>query len=627
MLVGIILGALLGEGIALFLIEYLHWTRFMDCLFLNLLLVMLYGIGGILLGLLLGLLINRMKGEILIRPQHEIPLLIAMWIFVVVILYAWFCSPFSLINAPYSRYSFVETARGMLLWTIGRAALMALGALVLSWILYRIALTIKPQRPVRRRRKISRGWWFVVAVWPSLLVVFWVHNLTKLPKTLEASRPRVIGEVHPVTLITWGGADWNDLEPLIQEGRMPNLQKLISQGYQASLEASCPHVRNMAWASLLTGHEPARHGVLGAHAYKLPLVKREYIHPPHRTGFGAFLWVLSRMRLVDRRPTNALDRRMPMLWELTSEAGLRCNIIGGAVTFPASPVEGFLVTNAAIDRLFASSTPGAPVLMSSPGLLTYPDALYRMLSEDFQKVQSEVDMIAERLAPGYLTRSALSTDSGKAGELDSVLKRAVERDHFIQVTGARLQQHYASHLSFFDLEGLSSVQRAFWRYQHPQQALGVSRTEVEKYQSVIHRYYEWLDESLADIVESASPPANILLISDYGHSPVFLDTLGDSGIQPCPGKGFIVMAGPRIRKQSDASRRNIQPQHLVPTILSLLGLQVTQDLPGRVLDEAIEPLSRIPRPTFVIPGYQPITDFSLPESSQLPLEAPESEVD
>jgi predicted AlkP superfamily phosphohydrolase/phosphomutase len=64
-----------------------------------------------------------------------------------------------------------------------------------------------------------------------------------------------------VLLIGWDGADWRILEPLLEQGVLPNLQALMDRGQKDVLRSTVPTHSWAAWPSFLTGVDPADHGV------------------------------------------------------------------------------------------------------------------------------------------------------------------------------------------------------------------------------------------------------------------------------------------------------------------------------------------------------------------------------
>src|SRR5438105_2489636 len=64
-----------------------------------------------------------------------------------------------------------------------------------------------------------------------------------------------------VLLIGWDGADWRILDPLLEQGLLPNLSALIDRGGRTVLKSTLPTHSWAAWPSFLTGVDPADHGV------------------------------------------------------------------------------------------------------------------------------------------------------------------------------------------------------------------------------------------------------------------------------------------------------------------------------------------------------------------------------
>jgi predicted AlkP superfamily phosphohydrolase/phosphomutase len=64
-----------------------------------------------------------------------------------------------------------------------------------------------------------------------------------------------------VLLIGWDGADWRILDPMLEQGALPNLQALIDKGERGVLRSTIPTHSWAAWPSFLTGMNPDDHGV------------------------------------------------------------------------------------------------------------------------------------------------------------------------------------------------------------------------------------------------------------------------------------------------------------------------------------------------------------------------------
>ncbi|MDQ2868132.1 MAG: alkaline phosphatase family protein [Verrucomicrobiota bacterium] len=134
-----------------------------------------------------------------------------------------------------------------------------------------------------------------------------------------------------VLLVGWDSADWKIIQPLLDRGELPVLQRLIEGGVMGNLASLRPMISPMLWTSIATGKRPYRHGVCG------------------------FIEVDYEMNTVV--PVSASTRKCRAVWDILHEAGLRTHVIGWFATHPAEPINGVCVS----DR-FASPAPhpGAP---------------------------------------------------------------------------------------------------------------------------------------------------------------------------------------------------------------------------------------------------------------------------
>ncbi len=114
-----------------------------------------------------------------------------------------------------------------------------------------------------------------------------------------AAAPRVL-------LIGVDGASWNAIDPLLAEGRLPELAKLMRRGLHADLDTVEPVISPVVWSSLATGRAPEVHGV------------------------GNFF--------VDSR-----SLRVPTLFERLAAQGLRVGSYDWLVSWPAQALPGGFV--------------------------------------------------------------------------------------------------------------------------------------------------------------------------------------------------------------------------------------------------------------------------------------------
>ncbi len=111
------------------------------------------------------------------------------------------------------------------------------------------------------------------------------------------------------------------LKDLTDQGIMPNTRDIISQGTLRRMRSSIPEISSVAWSSVITGKNPAEHGIFGFTDF-----------PPntYRLSFP-----------------NASCLKTSTFWEADSQN--RHIIVNVPSTYPAKPLNGVLISGFASD--------------------------------------------------------------------------------------------------------------------------------------------------------------------------------------------------------------------------------------------------------------------------------------
>jgi len=151
----------------------------------------------------------------------------------------------------------------------------------------------------------------------------------------------------------------------------------------------------------------------------------------------------------------------------------------------------------------------------------------------------------------------------------------------------------------------------------------VPADEVTRYGKVIDEYYVYMDEVLGRYL--ALYDANeltVVIVSDHGHEanrhydPKSEDHFDRvcSGTHDEAPDGVIVISGKDVRQGAELKKPNVFD--VTPTILALMGIPVGEDMPGRVIDEAIEPAFLAKHPVRKVKTHSADRKFS-----QLPVKS------
>jgi hypothetical protein len=152
------------------------------------------------------------------------------------------------------------------------------------------------------------------------------------------------------------------------------------------------------------------------------------------------------------------------------------------------------------------------------------------------------------------------------------------------------------------LGGPDVVGHRFWRYYEPAAFRWPDAPDAKASEAlarVIPNYYEWMDEMIGALAESAGPDVAVIVCSDHGMHAFSTDAPGErflSGHHLDAPPGVIVAAGPGIARKGDvqAFLAGADPQRLgsvlsmTPTILALLGIARSGAMPEPPLAEMLD---------------------------------------
>lgn len=385
-------------------------------------------------------------------------------------------------------------------------------------------------------------------------------------------------EEHPrFLLIGIDGLDWERVSRLVEEGRMPNTARLIASGASGMLRSIHPYRSPSIWTSIATGKTEDKHGISGFMAYGA-------------AAQGEFL-------------TSSNLRKAKAIWQILSSAGRTVGIVGWLVTYPADPVNGYMISSLSVLQLSrrpAGEVPAEEFEELRKGV--YPPELW---DEVAQFRRTEEDVPREELTSLIGTTEYL-------GEAE-----AVERMHHLarfraaDLTAWGMAQYLFptadSDFKAIYFRGNDIVSHFFWRYMEPDTWKERPAEEmIETFAPVIDRYYELADEMVGRLLEFRDDRTIVLLVSDHGFAghrgyPGFEGDVA-MGTNMHREQGTIVLNGPNVVPGAQIEGASVLD--VTPTVLVLSGLPIGRDMDGKPLVAAIDDAFLARHPVGYVDTYE-----------------------
>jgi tetratricopeptide (TPR) repeat protein len=144
-------------------------------------------------------------------------------------------------------------------------------------------------------------------------------------------------------------------------------------------------------------------------------------------------------------------------------------------------------------------------------------------------------------------------------------------------------------------DGIDHFSHAFMAF-HPPRLPWIPEEEFAIYKDVIRGAYRFHDMMLARLLELAGPETTVILCSDHGFESGAQRPRGTPREPAGPAVwhrqyGIFVMAGPGIKRDERIYGASLID--IAPTILTLMGLPIGEDMDGRPLLEAFETVPEV----------------------------------
>ena len=262
-----------------------------------------------------------------------------------------------------------------------------------------------------------------------------------------------------VLVVGIDGATFDLVRPWTEEGDLPTLARLMSEGAHGTLESTLPPVTSPAWPTFATGKNPGKHGVF------------DFIRP-----------LGGRFELV-----NASSLRAVTLWDILSRAGRKVGIMNVPVTYPPKPVNGFVIGG---------------MLSPVAGDFTYPASFL----DQYASRGSGTALKPYRVAPSVQCKEG-SEEAFIVDLLDLVERRGRY--------ALRLMEDYPQDFLMFHFQATDVLQHALWKVidaSHP----CYDPEAAARFAPGFKRIYQSIDDTIGRMLERLEDDATLFVMSDHG---------------------------------------------------------------------------------------------------------------
>lgn len=409
-----------------------------------------------------------------------------------------------------------------------------------------------------------------------------VHRAAARGSDAAARRVRTVGG-RRVLVLAIDGMDWALAKPLLEAGLLPNFAALVRDGSIGYLDNGDHSYSPLIWNTVLTGRSPEAHGIYsfrtvalprsGARIRNLPVMSPS-LHVVH--GLRHLFERVPNPGLWSILPTGSYDRRERTVWEVATDFGRSVVVVEPLTSFPLTPVDGAIVSLR--DPLFPRR--GSPpevveawraarvgVEGTFDEMLAAEDPIGRLRARELRELEFTSTLLASRPFDLAVIYTDWIDDLGHLG------------------------------WNFFDAGGGLVT-------ANPEEASVAAweRLVLAHVEAPVVRAYRELDGFVGRLRDRLD--ADFVVVSDHGW--VF-----NGHLHYGSPEGVVLLSGPSFRRGGEL--RGVRIEDVAPTTLALLGVPLSEQLEGVVVERALA----VPLEVRTVEAYRPPDAAGVP----MPVEA------
>lgn len=260
------------------------------------------------------------------------------------------------------------------------------------------------------------------------------------------------------------GAAWHLVNPLVEQGVMPRLARLLERSARGILKSTIPTYTPPAWTSAVTGVNPGRHGVYG-------FVQGHAQHQPARLVHSGMI-------------------RSETVWSMVNRQGARAGIYNVPLTYPPQALTGWMVSG-----------------MMTPG---YGEDMSGFAAWDKGDAELESNILG--WAPGYVLD--LHANYEQDWRDDALCDRAIASIRQRESVLRGLIDLDPPDVLFSVMESPDRLQHVYYRYMDPADEM-FETPEAQRLRPRIAECFAALDD-VVGVLEDFAGDGGVIVCSDHG---------------------------------------------------------------------------------------------------------------